>query len=108
MLKMAEVVPVHKNDNPLNEMPCFSEVFEALTVDQLNRSLSHAFSNHLSGFRKGHSRKLVANCTRNVDSSNAHRPVVPIASQQAPGIQPEQGSMLIYYERFPETDGESV
>ena len=61
-LKNAEIIPVFKkgdnllkeNYRPVSILPCFSKIFEGVIVDQLAIHFDTHFSEHISGFRKGH------------------------------------------------------
>ncbi len=70
-LKLAEITPLHKkrdihdkcNYRPGSVLPCISKVFEGIIIDQLHCHFKPLFSDHLSGFRKGHScQSVVETC----------------------------------------------
>ena len=62
-LKLANITPVLKKDEPTNKenyrpvsiLPLISKIFERLLYDQLNAYLEHYLNSLLCGFRKAHS-----------------------------------------------------
>ena len=63
MLKMAEVIPIHKkndvmdkhNYRPVSVLPTISKIFEKVMTDQLNTYFEPLSSPYMLGFRKNHS-----------------------------------------------------
>ncbi len=61
-LKNAEITPLHKKDDillnenyrPVSVLPCVSNIFDGVLVDQLSCHFQNFLSPHVSGFRKGH------------------------------------------------------
>ena len=61
-LKLANITPVHKkdepadkeNDGPVSVLPLLSKIFERLIYNQLNEYLDQYLNNLLCGFRKAH------------------------------------------------------
>ena len=62
-LKLANITPVHKKDEPTDKenyrpvsvLPLLSKIFERLIYDQLNEYLDQYLNSLLCGFRKAHS-----------------------------------------------------
>ena len=62
-LKLANITPVHKKDEPTDKetyrpvgvLPLISKIFERLIYDQLNEYLDQYLNSLLCGFRKAHS-----------------------------------------------------
>lgn len=82
-LKCAQVTPIFKKNDMLNKknyrpvsvLPCISKIFEAILIDQMSFYLESMLSNHLSGFRKGHScqnvlNRFVESCKLNLDNGD--------------------------------------
>ena len=61
-LKLADVVPVYKKEDPLDKknyrpvsvLPCLSKLFERVLLEQINVFFESVSSKYLSCFRKGH------------------------------------------------------
>ena len=63
MLKIADVIPLHKKDEktltknyrPVSLIPVVSKLYERYMYNQINEYIQNYLSPYLFGFRKGHS-----------------------------------------------------
>ncbi len=88
-LQLAEITSLHKkgfihdkcNYGPVSVLPCISLVLEGILIDQLHCHFKPLISDHLSGFRKGHScqsvlTNFVETCKEKFDSKLCVGPVI--------------------------------